>query len=106
MNRYDPEKLTTPANWQPNSETRPGAARGAARQRQPGLPDVITVPPGGREEIAAYYAAITALDDQVGRLVRVLKETGQDENTLILFTSDHGDMLVRTSCGVNENPTG
>ena len=54
---------------------------------------MITVPPGGREEIAAYYAAISAIDDQVGRLVRVLKETGQDENTIILFTSDHGDML-------------
>jgi arylsulfatase A-like enzyme len=51
------------------------------------------VPVGGKEEIAAYYAAITAIDDQVGRLLATLKETGADENTIILFTSDHGDML-------------
>jgi len=57
------------------------------------VPNAIAVPPGGREEIAAYYAAITAIDDQVGRLMRVLTETGQAENTLVVFTSDHGDML-------------
>ncbi|MCW0218736.1 MAG: sulfatase-like hydrolase/transferase, partial [Prosthecobacter sp.] len=51
------------------------------------------VPLGGKEEVGAYYAAITAIDDQVGRLLKVLKETGADENTIILFTSDHGDML-------------
>lgn len=53
----------------------------------------LYVPIGGKEEIAAYYAAITSLDDQVGRLLATLKETGADENTIILFTSDHGDML-------------
>lgn len=89
MKRYDPQKLTPPENWVPNSEVRPAKAKA----RPPGAGNAIVVPPGGREEIAAYYAAITALDDQVGRLMRVLRETGQDENTIILFTSDHGDML-------------
>ncbi len=95
MSRYDPEKLTLPPNWQPNSGTRPGGkvAGGATKKRVPGASGAISVPPGGREEIAAYYAAITAIDDQVGRLMRVLEETGQAENTLIVFTSDHGDML-------------
>jgi arylsulfatase A-like enzyme len=51
------------------------------------------VPLGGLEEIAAYYAAITAIDDQVGRLMNTLRESGFDENTIVLFTSDHGDML-------------
>lgn len=93
MKRYDPEKLTLPKNWQPNSETRPGGNAIPPKYRRPDLPGGTYVKTGGREEIAAYYAAITAIDDQVGRLLRTLEETGQGENTIILFTSDHGDML-------------
>ena len=40
-----------------------------------------------------YYAAITFIDEQVGRIVKALKERGMYENTLILFVSDHGDMM-------------
>ncbi|MES2697098.1 MAG: sulfatase [Verrucomicrobiota bacterium] len=96
MNMYDAAKLTMPETWVPNSETRKGGAAakgGAVKQRVPGAPGAVVVPPGGREEVAAYYAAVTAIDEQVGRLLRVLQETGQDKNTIVLFTSDHGDML-------------
>lgn len=37
-----------------------------------------------------YYAIITHMDDQIGRIVSHLKETGQDKNTYILFSADHG----------------
>lgn len=40
-----------------------------------------------------YYAAITFIDEQVGEIVRALKERGMYEDALILFVSDHGDML-------------
>ena len=93
MKRYDPAKLTLPASWQPNSENNPGGNAIPPKYRRPDTPGATYVRTGGREEIAAYYAAITAIDDQVGRLLQTLKETGQDENTIILFTSDHGDML-------------
>ncbi|MBC7235930.1 MAG: sulfatase-like hydrolase/transferase [Chloroflexi bacterium] len=43
--------------------------------------------------IAAYYAQIELIDDAVGRLLDVLEETGQRENTIVIFTSDHGEML-------------
>lgn len=46
-----------------------------------------------RQDLAGYYAHGNALDDCVGRLIATLKETGLNENTLILFTSDHGDLL-------------
>ena len=46
-----------------------------------------------RSELANYYAHCTALDDCVGGIVRTLKETGTYENTIIVFTADHGDML-------------
>lgn len=40
-----------------------------------------------------YYAHIAALDDQFGRLLAALEETGQMANTIIVYTSDHGDQL-------------
>ncbi len=46
-----------------------------------------------RKALAGYYAHVTALDEDVGRLLTALDETNQAENTLFVFTSDHGDML-------------
>ena len=43
--------------------------------------------------IPAYMGLITQLDDQIGRLMQHLENTGQIDNTLIVFTSDHGDYL-------------
>jgi len=40
-----------------------------------------------------YYALITFLDEQIGRIIEKLKEKGMYDNSLILFVSDHGDML-------------
>lgn len=39
-----------------------------------------------------YYGSISFVDEQVGRILDALEERGQLENTLILYTSDHGDM--------------
>ncbi len=40
-----------------------------------------------------YYAAITFIDDQIGRVITTLKEKGIYDNSWIIFISDHGDML-------------
>ena len=41
-----------------------------------------------------YYAAnVTLIDEQIGRIIRVLEETGELDNTIIVFMSDHGDCL-------------
>jgi len=42
---------------------------------------------------AAYYAAISFVDEQIGRVLDALEKRGEREHTLILFTSDHGDMM-------------
>ncbi len=42
---------------------------------------------------AAYYAKVTMVDDNVGRLLERLREMGLADNTLIVFTADHGNML-------------
>jgi choline-sulfatase len=40
-----------------------------------------------------YYASLSYIDDKIGQIVKALKDTNQYENTIIIFTSDHGDML-------------
>ena len=40
-----------------------------------------------------YYACVSFMDYQVGRIIQALKDKGMYEDTLILFTSDHGDMM-------------
>ena len=42
---------------------------------------------------AAYYAMIKLVDDQLGRILAALEESGQRDNTVVIFTSDHGEML-------------
>ena len=46
-----------------------------------------------RTLIAAYYAMIKLVDDQVGRIISALESSGQRDNTVIIFTSDHGEAL-------------
>ena len=43
-----------------------------------------------KQSIAAYYASVTYMDQQVGRLLDALDRLGQRENTIVIFTSDHG----------------
>ena len=51
--------------------------------------------PGAEAKVlqAAYCAMIKQIDDQVGRILAALEESGQRENTVVIFSSDHGEML-------------
>ena len=58
------------------------------------------IPPSGtewgdyyRKHIRNYYAMITGVDMQFGRILDALKKAGLDKNTIVLFTSDHGNCL-------------
>lgn len=59
------------------------------------LPYTEELPPGYglREVIAEYYGATTWMDAAVGRMLAALDRTGLADNTIVLFTSDHGDNL-------------
>ena len=46
-----------------------------------------------RQSLQVYYGQVTAIDFEIKRLVRGLKELGIDDDTIILYTSDHGDRL-------------
>jgi len=42
---------------------------------------------------AVYFGLIAEVDTQIGRIIDYLKSTGEYNETLIIFTSDHGEML-------------
>lgn len=46
-----------------------------------------------RQLRATYYGMMTEIDDQLGRIFNLLRETGQYDETMIVFTSDHGEQL-------------
>jgi arylsulfatase A-like enzyme len=78
-NQYDPAKLTMRANYKPGNVPAPAA-------------------------IAEYYGMVTAIDDQVGRLMAKLDELGLRENTIVLYSSDHGDMLGSQGARLKRKP--
>ena len=95
LDKYDPAAVPLP-NYTPGElEDKPDfqriAHRGAYGGR--GLSFATLSERQRREIIAAYYAMIELLDDQVGRMLAALDETGQRDNTLVIFMSDHGEML-------------
>jgi arylsulfatase A-like enzyme len=47
------------------------------------------------QENAAYASMVAAMDENVGRILQTLKETGLDENTWVIFTSDNGGLSTR-----------
>jgi arylsulfatase A-like enzyme len=72
-----------------------------SRYRQQYIPDAIELRPNvpdniadqAREWLAGYYAHCSALDACVGDLLATLKECNIEDDTIFVFTSDHGDML-------------
>ena len=58
---------------------------------RPNVPDSLKTK--ARKDLAGYYAHCTALDKSAGDLLAALKTAGIEDNTILIFTSDHGDML-------------
>ncbi|HZH72157.1 MAG TPA: sulfatase-like hydrolase/transferase, partial [Mariniphaga sp.] len=43
-----------------------------------------------KKAVAGYYASVSFMDAQVGKILQTLKEEGLEDNTIVIFTSDHG----------------
>jgi choline-sulfatase len=84
---YPPETLTVPKVPDGYDETLPQPARRTIRSKkdQLNLSDDLA-----RQAIQAYYASITFADAQLGPILDTLDRTGLANNTIIVFTSDHG----------------
>ncbi|WP_040420489.1 sulfatase [Actinopolymorpha alba] len=95
LKRYQAERLSRPVTTageltgkppiqtEASHESYAGKARGYTSYSAEELQDVK----------AAYYAMVSLVDDEVGRILDALDRQGLAENTLVIFTSDHGEML-------------
>jgi len=52
-----------------------------------------SVEKAARQDLAGYYGLCSAVDENVGRLLKALEDQGLAEDTIVVFTSDHGHML-------------
>jgi arylsulfatase A-like enzyme len=82
---YDRDEMPLFPPVDQNSPDVPAAALGSYKKEQDQLTDELR-----REVVQAYYASISFLDAQVGRVIGALDRLGLSEKTIIVFTSDHG----------------
>jgi arylsulfatase A-like enzyme len=88
-NFYDPKAIPIPVNFVAEHPFDNGDLKSRDEQILP-LP---RTPAAVCAEIADYYAMISALDEQIGRILAALREAGLAENTIVIFTSDSGPAL-------------
>jgi arylsulfatase A-like enzyme len=85
-NRYQESSIPLPANYLPLHPFDNGWMSG----RDERLAPWPRTPAEIRKHLTDYYGVITYLDEQIGRILRTLEETGDSANTIIIFSSDHG----------------
>ncbi len=88
--RYPPDSLELPPREPPGYPGKPDRVRMFAE-----LLGAHAVSDAHlRRVLSLYYASIAMIDDVVGRLLATLDRTGQRQDTIIVFTSDHGDYMT------------
>ena len=83
---YDPDKLSLSRNFMPEHPF----DNGELKIRDEMLAPHPRTPQDMRQHLADYYACISDLDEQVGRILGSLRELGYAENTVVIFSSDQG----------------
>lgn len=94
--QYDPNDIPLPPNFDaPPDETHPLKYRAMHRYYHEhgfqGMP--LQTEADWRRMIANYWGLCSLVDTHTGRILDALRQTGQWDNTIIVFTSDHGDMM-------------
>lgn len=93
--RYDPDALPRPIGSVDELSGKPGPQLGYSESSYggtaPGFQDYSAEEIQGI--IADYYAMVSLVDDRVGRILAALEASGRASDTLVIFTSDHGEML-------------
>jgi len=84
--KYDPALIPLPGNFLPQHPFDHGNLHG----RDELLMAFPRTPEEVRSELAAYYAVISHMDQQIGRILQALDRTGQTAHTVVVFTSDQG----------------
>lgn len=81
---FDAEKIPLPASFKHDTSK---ALQSSSNRHEVNDPKIV------KAMTAAYYAKVKMVDDNIGRLMKQLSKQGLAENTIIVFTADHGNML-------------
>ena len=87
---YPPDKMPLPENFAPTPTAADSVPRYALRYNLDLFYEERPTPDRARGAIAAYYACITFMDDQLGRVLDTLERLGLRNNTVIVLWGDHG----------------
>ncbi|MDF9301960.1 sulfatase-like hydrolase/transferase [Tritonibacter mobilis] len=101
---HNPAEVDLPRHRTRDLDNRPWWHRAALENTPQGNPEEVAVRSSYsriapqtddqlREIIANTYGQIAFIDAQVGRIMATLEKAGLDENTIVIYTSDHGDWL-------------
>lgn len=96
---YRPEDVMLPASWHVDPASVPPHARhllaerdnGTARKDTPAL--FACTEAEARPLIALTYGMIAMIDDAIARILAALQASGRADDTVVIFTSDHGDLM-------------
>ena len=109
-NLYDPHPPFPGSRMEKNLEKKGMSIPAADKYYRP---DEVEVPgflpdlPAVRKEVAQYYAAVHRCDEGVGKIMRALKESGFQSNTMVMFLSDNGMAFpfAKRCCYLNSTRT-
>jgi len=83
---YDPATMPLPPNFLPQHPF----DNGDMKVRDEMLAPFPRTPENTRKQLCDYYGMVSSQDEQVGRILQALANSGRAENTLIIYTGDHG----------------
>ena len=86
---YDDDEIPMPMHGYDAARLHPHEQR---LRQVCGMDDVEITPDQVRSARRAYLGEISYIDEQIGRLLEILRETGTWDDTVVILTSDHGDM--------------
>ncbi len=86
--QYDPARLTLPANHASVDEALPNM-EGLIRKSGIYSEEVYH-----RQTLALYYGLVSQIDHNIGRLLQELEDLGLMDNTVVVYTADHGEMMA------------
>jgi arylsulfatase A-like enzyme len=96
-NMYDPEKMQVPASFnQPTDPKELAPTRAVRAAIEKGIKDykgIMNNDDAVRRSKAHYWGKISLVDKMIGRILTKLEERGQAEDTIVVFTTDHGEMM-------------
>lgn len=64
----------------------------------------VPVDARAKDFVRYYFSSVSGVDKQIGRLLEAVDQGGEIDNTIVIFTADHGDMMGSHDMGAKNNP--